>query len=136
MRPIRSGTNMISKNMSILSDSAGGLLNTIQEQYFVGCYINDITEIVGGPDTTGHYRDDERICRELCHWVVDMMMEWSTSMLDIIDLPPLLIGVFKEPDKFFIVPDDRGYERSINVTRKEDRHNILKIVLTPKEWVA
>lgn len=122
--------------MGILSNSVGGLLTTIQEQYYIGCYINDITAIVGGPDSTGHYREDEQICNQLCHWVVDMMMEWSVNMLEADDLRSLINVVFKEPGEHVIHTDDQGYERHINVMSKHKQRTILKIVLTPKEWVA
>lgn len=121
--------------MSILSEDIITFV-PVKDRYWIGCYINDITKIVGGPDTTGHFAKDKKICNRLCHQVVDAMMEWGCGLLRAEDLRPLLNTFMKEPQEHYIDISEYGMETSINVMAKHAQRHIMKIVLSNKEWVA
>ena len=121
--------------MSILSEEIS-TFTPVKDQYWVGCYINDITRIVGGPDTPGHHSEDRKICNRLCHWVTDMIMEWGVGLLDPVDLRHLVNTIFKEPTDHVVHVSDEGMNKYIEVMSRSTQRHILKIVLTVKEWVA
>lgn len=123
------------RNMSILSEDISTFV-PVKDQYRVGCYINDITKIIGGPETTGHFAEDRETCNRLCHWVADMIMEWGIGLLEPADLRPLVNTVFKSPADHIIQVDNEGMNLHINVLSKSAQRPVMKIVLTVKEWVA
>ena len=123
------------RNMSILSEDIRTFA-PVKDQYWVGCYINDITKIIGGPETTGYFAEDREICNRLCHWVADMIMDWGVGLLEPADLRPLVNTAFKNPSDHILQVDNEGMNLHINVLSKSAQRPVMKIVLTVKEWVA
>lgn len=121
--------------MGILSENISTFV-PIREQYFVGCYINEISAIIGGPDSNLHYSKEQEICNQLCHWVVDVMMEWGCGLLQPEDLRPLLNTFMKNPSEYYIHIDSYGMDTMINVMSTHGQKHVMKIVLTAKHWVA
>ena len=122
--------------MSILSEDIR-TFQPIKDQYLVGCYINDITAIVDGPDDMPiHHTEVRSICKELCHKVVDMISDWGIELLDVDDLRPLINTTIKEPRHHFVQIEDLGMNKCIMVTNIDSRKSVMKIVLTVREWAA
>ena len=122
--------------MGILSETLSTFI-PVKEQYYIGCYINDVTKIVGGPDSNPHYTNERIICNRLCHQVVDTMMEWGIGLLQAEDLRPLVSTFFKEPKEHVLQIEDQGMDKYINIlSTSGQRKHIMKIVLTAKDWVA
>lgn len=125
--------------MSILSEEIT-TFEPIRKRYLVGCYINDITEIVGGPDDHPGVIKAKTICRRLCHRIIDEMMEWGCGLIKPEDLRPLVQVYMKNPNDYYIEREDLGRDIYIDVVRKpgidQKPKHVLKVVLTHKTWCA
>ena len=121
--------------MSILSENIK-TFTPIKDQYRIGCYINDITKIVGGPDTEGHYKETRQICNKLCHEVIGVVEEWGIGLLKPEDLRPLVNTFFKDPNEHYVEVEHLGMDIYIEIKDKSRDRHIMKIVLTAREWVA
>ena len=121
--------------MSILSEDIK-TFTPVKDLYRIGCYINDITKIVGGPDTEGHHKETRQICNRLCHEVIDAMEVWGTGLLKPEDLRPLVNTFFKDPNEHYVEVELLGMDIYIEIKDKTRDRHIMKIVLTAKEWAA
>lgn len=124
--------------MSLLSEEIP-TFQPIREQYFVGCYINDITAVVGGPDEMPEYQHETRkICNKLCHQIIDGMMEWGCGLIDPEDLRPIVNVYMKVPMDYYIEREAYGRDVYLNIHSKpangHPSKTIVKIVLSAKDW--
>lgn len=124
--------------MSILSKEIP-TFRPIRDWYYVGCYINDITAVVGGPDKVpeSHY-EARKICNELCHRIIDEMMDWGCGLTQPEDFKPLIRVYMKQPEDYFIQRDEMGRDVYIDIMSKphngKSSTHVVKVVLTAKEW--
>lgn len=124
--------------MSILSEEIP-TFRPIKEQYFVGCYINDITAVIGGPDEMPEHKyETKEICNRLCHQIIDGMGEWGIGLIDPEDLRPIVNVYMKVPTDYYIEREAYGQDIYLTIHSKPTNGNssktIVKIVLTAKEW--